>query len=85
MRPKAVGAAAGVTERVLLNTEFSENAEEERVWMDLAGDRQSGARCGAEDWDLQKQGTRWCDRTIVNDSRNFDYCQGTVPAYLSFE
>ena len=26
-----------------------------------------------------------CERNIGNDSRELDYCQGTVPGYLSFE
>ena len=49
MRAKTFGIAVCATERVFLDTEFTESAEEERAWMDLAGDWRTGEKCGAEE------------------------------------
>ena len=33
----------------------------------------------------KERGGLICERNMENDSRELNYCQGTVPGYLSFE
>jgi len=42
------------------------------------------ARSEAENLWKERGGLN-CERNMGNDSREVDYCQGTVPGYLSFE
>ena len=50
----------------------------------VASDERLAAR--SETGKLWKErGGLVCERNIANDSRQVDYCQGTVPGYLSFE
>ena len=58
------------------------------LWVSWAAER--GDEHGPKGPPLQSQeravrGRGWCERNMGNDSREFNYCQGTVPGYLSFE
>ena len=50
----------------------------------MASDERLAARSEAENlW--KERGGLTCERNMWNDSKEMDYCQGTVPGYLSFE
>jgi len=50
----------------------------------VASDERLAARSEAENlW--KERGGLIGERNMWNDSREVDYCQGTVPGYLSFE